>query len=621
MHPAEVFHRIGEHVVLARLRCEHRFAVAWPKKAAQLNDFQFCRKTRDQLPPLCWNFDPNDDEVRQLLQGHWPALGFPWKWEPDSHLWNHAPDTGKAWPIVFFGSIPYHAGNPFGDIRVAWEPSRLQQLVSLALLVRRDSGKAGEAVNLVENVFTSWVEENTPLTGIHYISSMECALRLIAACHALDLIRTRLTTPVRTWRSLLQLVQSHAPFIAKRLSLYSSAGNHTIAEGCGLLYAGMLFPEFSEALDWKTVGIRILEQESARQVLLDGGGIEQAIGYQRFILDLLGLAAALLEHHGESVPTTIANAVRNGRKFLHALKVNQTQLPAIGDYDGGYALSRYLQINLDGLEDRSLAKITFLESGYTIFRGCSSAPVRLVLDHGNLGMSPCFAHGHADALSVNLYCGEQEILIDPGTYTYSGDPAWRSYFRGTRAHNTVVVDGLDQAVQETAFMWSHPFHAQLVYASASPDDVGIIIAKHDGYEDRLDVIHWRAVAYEPEGHWIILDCLSGPGCHHLELNWHLALDPTSAHDRHTIQSDWGLLHLHIDGGTTTLHKGDIDPISGWHSTKYGKRESITTLRTTFTGTLPHEFLTQIQLDGVGPSTQLLTTLSFIRRLIHEAQAH
>lgn len=621
MHLREVFHRIGEHVVLARLRCEHRFGETRPKEVEQPNDFQFCTETSDQLPTLSWNFGPTDDGIRQLLQGQWPALGFPWKWEPDSHLWSRAPDTAKAWPSVFFGSIPYHTGNPFGDIRIAWEPSRLQQLVSLALLAQQDTDHAEQAIDLLENILASWVEANPPLTGIHYVSAMECALRLIAACHAVDLVRMRLRTQERTWTNLLQLVASHAPLITKRLSLYSSAGNHTIAEGCGLVYAGTLFPEFSGASEWKAVGMRILEQESARQVLPDGGGIEQAFGYQLFIIDLLGLVQALLEHHGESVPATIANSVRNGRTFLDSFGINQKNLPSIGDYDGGYALSRHLRISWAGDAVRNGRSITFADSGYSIFHVCSSSPFRLTFDHGALGMPPCFAHGHADALSVILSCGDQEILVDPGTYTYTGDAAWRTYFRGTRAHNTVIVDRLDQAVQETAFLWSQPFGTSVIYRNATPDGAVTVIASHDGYEGRLGVIHWRAVVYEPAGRWLIWDYLSGSGSHHLELNWHLAVVPTPTKDGYALQSDGGFLHLLIDGGKTTLHQGKTNPISGWRSTEYGMKEPISTLCTTFTGTLPHEFITQIQLDDAVPSAQPLTALSFFRRFAHEAPAH
>ena len=54
-------------------------------------------------------------------------------------------------------------------------------------------------------------------------------------------------------------------------------------------------------------------------------------------------------------------------------------------------------------------------------------------------------HSHASALSLVCRDGAQEILIDPGTFTYSSDPALRDTFRGTAVHNTVRLGSLDQA--------------------------------------------------------------------------------------------------------------------------------------------------------------------------------
>jgi hypothetical protein len=45
------------------------------------------------------------------------------------------------------------------------------------------------AVAAVEAQLVSWVEANPFLTGIHYISPTECALRLLAVCHAVDALR------------------------------------------------------------------------------------------------------------------------------------------------------------------------------------------------------------------------------------------------------------------------------------------------------------------------------------------------------------------------------------------------------------------------------------------------
>ena len=81
-----------------------------------------------------------------------------------------------------------------------------------------------------------------------------------------------------------------------------------------------------------------------------------------------------------------------------------------------------------------------------------------------------------------LQIGKQDVLIDPGSYTYLGDEAWRAYFRGTRGHNTVTVDGLDQAVPEGPLTWSHPFDTHLVYRDETPEGKITVIARHYGYK-------------------------------------------------------------------------------------------------------------------------------------------
>src|SRR5690606_13651022 len=157
--------------------------------------------------------------------------------------------------------------------------------------------------------------------------------------------RNRLRAPEPTWRNLLKLVFSHAPLIAQRPSLHSSAGNHTIAEAVGLVYAGILFPEHADAARWLAQGLGILQDEAQRQVLPDGGGIEQSFWYQLFVVDLLGLAQALLERHRHLVPRALSDAVRRGRRFLSTLADSPETLPRVGDCDDGYALSPHLRIS------------------------------------------------------------------------------------------------------------------------------------------------------------------------------------------------------------------------------------------------------------------------------------
>ena len=213
---------------------------------------------------------------------------------------------------------------------------------------------------------------------------------------------------------------------------------------------------------------------------------------------------------------------------------------------------------------------SFPDAGYTVIRGGDGSI--LTFDHGPLGLPPLYNHGHADALSITLSVNGRVILVDPGTYRYNGEPEFRRYFKGTRAHNTVTVDGEDQAVQETGFIWSRPFKATLVRASEISDGM-ILEGYHDGYV-RLNkpVEHRRTILCFGGRHFLIRDTFSGVGIHDFELNYHIPPDATAAKRN----GWWGIEHggeavfiRLLAGEDFQLIVGQENPPFGWFSTAYG----------------------------------------------------
>jgi hypothetical protein len=603
MNPAEIGHRVAEQWAVRVLRMTQAMRrVQGCQPRYQAAQFEFCAATAPELPPLPWAFQPRPDEVEDLLAGKSPALGYGWVWGRDASCWHKAPDTGATWPRTFLGSIPHREENPYGDIRVVWEPSRLQHLVALGLLSQTAAPDvSARATAALEAQLLSWVEANPFLNGVHYLSVMECGLRILAVCHAVDLARGGLRDSERVWPAVVELVDRHALLIEKRLSLYSSTGNHTIAECSGLVYAGTLFPELEGAGRWRDLGMSILEREASRQILPDGGGLEQSLGYLALILDLYGLVEMLLRHKRRFVPHVMRYAHTRGVDFLATFAEAPDRLPSIGDSDGGSALSPFLRLSWPMRRDERVQPLTtFSDAGYSIIRTGKPDDGMLVFDHGPLGMAPSYGHGHADALSVILLCGDREVFLDPGTYTYTGDPRWRAYFRSTPAHNTVTVDGRDQARQETAFMWSRPFSSTLLRSEKTSDGGIRLLARHDGYRRvGVGVEHWRAVLYQRPGSWLIWDYLTGEGIHELALHWHLGVEPIESAGTFILPGLARAASFSVTGGDVTLHRGETDPICGWRSSRYGVKEPITTLRAHFQGSLPHEFVTRIQI-GEGP---------------------
>ena len=85
----------------------------------------------------------------------------------------------------------------------------------------------------------------------------------------------------------------------------------------------------------------------------------------------------------------------------------------------------------------------FADAGLTLLRSSPSdgEEIWCRCDAGPHGFLSIAAHAHADALAVEVRYNGVDVLADPGTYCYHGEPSWRSYFRSTLAHNTMEVGG------------------------------------------------------------------------------------------------------------------------------------------------------------------------------------
>ncbi|MBI5529686.1 MAG: alginate lyase family protein [Deltaproteobacteria bacterium] len=68
----------------------------------------------------------------------------------------------------------------------------------------------------------------------------------------------------------------------------------------------------------------------------------------------------------------------------------------------------------------------------------------VVVRCGPVGRGGQGAHAHNDQLSFTLEADGVPVIVDPGTYLYTPDPAARNLFRSTAMHNTVQIEGREQ---------------------------------------------------------------------------------------------------------------------------------------------------------------------------------
>jgi glycosyltransferase involved in cell wall biosynthesis len=164
----------------------------------------------------------------------------------------------------------------------------------------------------------------------------------------------------------------------------------------------------------------------------------------------------------------------------------------------------------------------FPDGGYYVMRdGWHENSNYLLFDCGPHGTRNC-GHAHADALAIEVSANGRPMLIDPGTYTYTGSKELRDKFRGSRAHNVLLVDGEPSSVPAGPFSWKTIAECELV-SWQSERRFDYVEGRHDGYE-RLThpATHTRSILFLKNDYWIMRDRLSSNGYHDLELRFHFA---------------------------------------------------------------------------------------------------
>ena len=199
-----------------------------------------------------------------------------------------------------------------------------------------------------------------------------------------------------------------------------------------------------------------------------------------------------------------------------------------------------------------------------------------------------------------------EVLVDPGTYCYHGEPRWRTYFRSTLAHNTLELGDRDQSQMAGPFLWTTQARTTLLQLTGTEMDANQVwSAEHDGYQ-RLDppAVHRRTVQLDGgRRRFEIVDRVATTGRHRCRLAFHLgpSLDATLQGTEVSLRWSAGGLPVTAtlrlpDRLEWTAHRGEMDPILGWYSPSFGsKQPSLTLLGTGWYGAGDAELTTVLEL--------------------------
>ncbi len=330
---------------------------------------------------------------------------------------------------------------------------------ALAILARayQKTGDMRYAQKLSQ-LWASWYEANPPAAtlrkvgpwrtleaGVRSWQNWPVVLSIIDSCQiardkvAFDLVR-------RYLEQGLYLMANQA----------SGFHNWFQVESCGLATTGALFPEFSVADYFYQIGVERLRRVNKECFLADGMQYECSPTIHYFPFSGLVTFLQVARKMSREVPDEliesfgqIADVFVNASQPDGVLPPIQDTPPRIRSAAQGAKLAlgvmdkpewRYIASSGRQGSAPTATSWAFEDSGYYIMREnwTPNSPY-LLFDAGYFGHN----HQHEDKLSFILHAHGRTLIGDPGIYRFRKD-GFEKYYRGTRAHNCITIDGKEQ---------------------------------------------------------------------------------------------------------------------------------------------------------------------------------
>lgn len=285
-------------------------------------------------------------------------------------------------------------------------------------------------------------------------------------------------SPELTQRLLIGIVQQ-CEHLSTNLER-DLGGNHLLENVTALAIAGSVIGcEFS--LRWRTIATSVLEQQLPRQILSHGEHFERSPIYHGHVLgNLLRVEACGLVADADALVNVVQPYLEPMLQHLAAITHPDGEVPLFADsvFAESPSVSELLstaQLNGREIPDFSTSMDQHL-GGYRILQNDQTFAI---CDFGDIAADNLPAHGHCDALNLEVSVEGQRWIIDSGNYNYSDD-SMRHYCRSSIAHNVVTASDLNQATVWDKFRMGQRPSIESVQRG-SDDDWQWAAASHDGY--------------------------------------------------------------------------------------------------------------------------------------------
>jgi hypothetical protein len=431
---------------------------------------------------------------------------------------------------------------------------------------------------------------------------------------------------------LLESIREQAIYLREHLT---PERNHRTLELYALFIFALAFPAHDPESELLQFTVDKLTDNLLTDIREDGVQRENSTHYHCTVLRSFLGAKENARRFGIEFPAEFDERLEKACEFAMHLHRPDGQIPAFSDSDtGSYlellilasAIFRRQDLLYAGTFGKkgmapSLSNASFIESGYFIQRSGWGTGEKeftrenfLMFDCGPIGDG---GHGHYDLLNVEIAAGGTPLVVDSGRFTYAEDPAfnWRRFFKGTAAHNTVLVDRKDQTkyrrgkpkgdVAEGAFI-----------ERVTTADIDVLCGKVVSPD--YEAIHTRRIFFVSGQFWLIVDDLAGAVPHTYDLRFHLT--PASWNHCNKIETPANAIVCAPDGALLFERGSDVTIEPSWFSPTYGikKRAPCVSLKSraksfTFNTLIAPRFLNgalpQFTVARMGSTTNVVITHS------------
>ena len=416
-------------------------------------------------------------------------------------------------------NIPWYKipdfNDEIGDIKTVWEASRFDWVLAMAQRIALGDADESDRLN---DWLKDWILKNPPYMGVNWKCGQEASIRVMHLAMA-ALILEQHEKPSEDLKNLIFIhLQRIKPTTSYAIA---QCNNHATSEAAALYIGGSLLGG-KKGEKFSSLGRKLLETQVKRLVSEDGSFSQYSLNYHRVVLDTLCMVEVWRQKNSEPKFSEIfyERAKSSSSWLFNMINIENGEVPNVGANDGARLLpltnTKYrdyrptvqlayaLFYNERAIEESGLWNASFIWLQLTVPEKVASNLDFFNADQGGFAVLRKekamamlryprfrFRPSHADALHLDLWLDDLNLLRDGGTFSYNTEKRWLNYFSGTESHNTIQFDECDQMPRLSKFLFGDWLRTSDLEKIRQEDGK---ISFGAGYVCRRGISHYRRVS-------------------------------------------------------------------------------------------------------------------------------